>query len=63
MNYRGREGITYITTACNLGQEVNYKLFTLCKISRQRENQSSLPLSVWGGGGYSKIRMGRREGW
>lgn len=49
MNFRGREGITYITTACNFGQEVNYKFFTPCKISRHKENQSSLPLSVCGG--------------
>ena len=37
MTYGGREGTTFIKTACSLGQEVNYKFFTLCKISGHKE--------------------------
>lgn len=36
----GRE-TTVIKTACNLGQEVNYKFFTLCEISRHKEKLQS----------------------
>lgn len=55
MTSGGREGTTFIKTACSLGQEVNYKFFTLCKISGHKEKSVILAfkyLCVWTGGGW-----------
>ena len=57
MTSGGREGTTVIKTACNLGQEVNYKFFTLCEISRHKEKSIILAFK------YLCVRVCVDGGW
>lgn len=49
MSLKGREWITFIKPAWNLGQEGNYKFFPLYEIFRRKENRSSFAFEcLWG---------------